>query len=547
MTRKTGNPPRLDRGAWLSKLLTALVAMAVPMLAGAQPLPNQEGNLSITACDLAGTFRTFAVAPGETIDPNNAVPRKKSTYTVGGSTGELFIALENNINCGTSTPTTVSCSATGTDMGTVTAPADVNTSVANGAVISFARTPAFAAGDLGKEAKWNTIATDPNAAPCTQTYQVHVVGGALGWGDPHLTTVDGVKYDFQSAGEFTALKKEGLEIQTRQTPVPTATVPITNEYTGITHCVAIYTAVAAKLGKSRVTVQPGLKSTEVDPKSMQVRVDGKLVTIPRTGLVLGSAADGGTPGSFDGMVTTVDGGGFEITGADGTQLVVTPAFWTSRNLWYLNVNVFQTSATLGTMGKIAGVESGPDVAGGPGNGGWLPALPDGSSLGARPESENERYEVLYETFADAWRVKQDTSLFDYDTASGEGTATFTLEEWPRNHPDSCGIEGQQSEQGTTAEAATAACAAVTDAGNKKDCEFDVAITGNTDFGKLYVASQSFEPRGTGYVGLKDPRIEPPKPPGPDWVKLLKKWWWLILLILLLLIILWRLLKKKSGP
>jgi hypothetical protein len=355
-----------------------------------------------------------------------------------------------------------------------------------------------------------------------------------------------VKYDFQSAGEFTALRKEGLEIQARQTPVPTASVPITNEYTGITHCVAIYTAVAAKFGKSRVTIQPGLKSTEIDPKSMQVRVDGKLVTIPRTGLVLGSAADGETPGSFDGMVTNVDGGGFEITGADGTQLVITPAFWTSQNLWYLNVNVHQTSAILGTMGKIAGVESGPDVAGGPtGGGGWLPALPDGSSLGARPATEDERYEVLYEKFADAWRVKDDTSLFDYDTASDESTATFTLDEWPRNHPQSCGIEGKEPVQGTTPEAAAAACAEVTEP-NKEDCEFDVAITGNTDFGQLYVASQSFKPLGTGYVGLKDPRIEPTEPPVPDWLKLLKKWWWLILLILLL-IILWRLLRKTSGP
>ena len=68
--------------------------------------------------------------------------------------------------------------------------------------------------------------------------------------------MDGVHYDFQSAGEFTALGEDGFVVQTRQSPVPTATVPITNAYTGIAHCVAIYTAVAAKLGTSRVTVQP---------------------------------------------------------------------------------------------------------------------------------------------------------------------------------------------------------------------------------------------------------------------------------------------------
>ncbi len=39
-------------------------------------------------------------------------------------------------------------------------------------------------------------------------------------GDPHLITADGTPYDFQSVGEFVALRdSDGLEIQTRQTPV----------------------------------------------------------------------------------------------------------------------------------------------------------------------------------------------------------------------------------------------------------------------------------------------------------------------------------------
>ena len=43
-------------------------------------------------------------------------------------------------------------------------------------------------------------------------------------GDPHIRTVDGKYYDFQAVGEFTLLRDtEGLEIQVRQTPVPTAT------------------------------------------------------------------------------------------------------------------------------------------------------------------------------------------------------------------------------------------------------------------------------------------------------------------------------------
>ena len=46
----------------------------------------------------------------------------------------------------------------------------------------------------------------------------------------------------------------------------------------------------------------------------------------------------------------VGGGATEITDARGTQLVVTPAFWDSQQKWYLNVNVYQTSAAEGVMG-----------------------------------------------------------------------------------------------------------------------------------------------------------------------------------------------------
>jgi hypothetical protein len=109
---------------------------------------------------------------------------------------------------------------------------------------------------------------------CDADFLYHVTSSGGGWGDPHLTTVDGVHYDFQSAGEFTALRGDKVEIQTRQSPVPTAKVPITNEYTGITHCVAIYTAVAAKFGSTRVTLQPK-PGAEPDPNSMLLRVNGK--------------------------------------------------------------------------------------------------------------------------------------------------------------------------------------------------------------------------------------------------------------------------------
>ena len=44
---------------------------------------------------------------------------------------------------------------------------------------------------------------------------------------------------------------------------------------------------------------------------------------------------------------------------------------------------------------------------------WLPALPDGSSVDPMPQSIHDRFVKLYRKFADAWRVTDKTSLFDY--------------------------------------------------------------------------------------------------------------------------------------
>ena len=377
------------------------------------------------------------------------------------------------------------------------------------------------------------VSSVASADLCSADFTVKTTSSAgSGWGDPHLTTVDGVKYDFQSAGEFTALREDGFEVQTRQTPVPTASVPITNAYTGITHCVAIYTAVAAKLGTSRVTVQPSAGG-EANASTMLVRVNGQVIELGDAPFVL--HAGGANKGAIDGTITKHPDGMFEITDAFGTQLVVTSAFWNAHKVWYLNVSVYRTSAHEGTMGKLAA-------------GSWLPALPDGTSLGAKPASESDRYQALYEKFADAWRVTDKTSLFDYE--QGTKTATFTRDEWPRNHPKSCAIEGQTSAEAATEEVAQKACAKVVNALRRADCVFDVMVTGNAGFGKSYEVAQRFTPIAPGWyspVPLPEPKPDCPKckdcpPPTAH------PWWcsWLAIgLGLVLLVVLVLLLRRKK--
>lgn len=498
-------------GRLRSPLRVSRLSMAATLLLCGSAHAAIYEDINLASCN--SNQRTFASKAGETL---------AASYGVSGAAGNVFIDLSPADNCTGASPT-LNCLA---GLVSIKAPTPADAGVPASSKVAMASSSAFAAGDVGKEAKWTTTASGApsGTTPCTQSYRFHVTSDGGGWGDPHLVTVDGVHYDFQSAGEFTALRQKGLEIQTRQSPVPTATVPITNSYTGITHCVAIYTAVAAKFGSSRVTLQPGLASGEADAKGMQLRINGTLTELTDNAVVLASGDDrsgvAAKKGTFDGVIRKAAGGAIEITDAGGTQLVVTPAYWDSQRVWYLNVNVYQTSATQGTMGKIAA-------------GSWLPAMPDGSSLGPKPDSENQRYQDLYKKFADGWRVSDATSLFDY--AQGQNTATFKLDEWPRNHPQTCGIQGQTSVQGTTSTAAAQACSGVTNAAQKADCQFDVAITGNTGFGKSYEVMQGFRPIGTGWVNVT-PGVTT-GPAAPWWKTLWKAWWWLILLILLLIAVL----------
>ncbi|HEY3028043.1 MAG TPA: hypothetical protein VGJ55_17980 [Pyrinomonadaceae bacterium] len=304
-----------------------------------------------------------------------------------------------------------------------------------------------------------------------------IEGGSVNsWGDPHLTTIDGTHYDFQSAGEFVLLRGEGLEIQARQTPVETVAPLAPNEHTGLSSCVSINTAAAFRLGPHRITYQPnpGDKTG-----NLQLRVDGKSVEkLGDRGLTL---ASGGR------ILPTTAPGGIQIEYPGGTDIVVTPTFWSDYQVWYLTIDVRHARASEGVMGAIA-----------PGN--WLPALPDGTFLGSRPDL-HQRYVDLYEKFADAWRVSDSSSLFEY--APGFSTSTFTVKPWP--------AEVQQELQPTCQlprgavgppvrpaikqlppDVAKQRCAAVVDPRRRGDCELDVMATGEAGFADNYLQAEKIQ-------------------------------------------------------
>jgi hypothetical protein len=306
-------------------------------------------------------------------------------------------------------------------------------------------------------------------------------------GDPHITTANGIHYDFQGAGEYFALRNaSGLEIQARQAPITTTFNPGTDPHDGLATCVSLNTAVAARVGKHRVSYEPNLSGVP-DPSGLQLRVDGVLTTLGPIGIDFG---DGGR------ITKTSAPGGLEIDFPDNSVLFVTPGWWASQNKWYLNVDVVRTPSTAadGISGDRTMITaSAGDRASSTGGlmyaipqGSWLPALPDGSSMGPMPNSLHQRYVDLYQKFGDAWRVTDKTSLFDY--APGTSTDTFTMRNWPLENPP-CVIPETKPVKPASKLVAQQACRAVTDKNAHNNCVFDVMVTGEPGFAKTYLASQ----------------------------------------------------------
>jgi hypothetical protein len=313
-------------------------------------------------------------------------------------------------------------------------------------------------------------------------------------GDTHITTANGTRYDFQGAGEFISVRDaDGLEIQTRMTPVGTSFTPGADPYSGIATCVSINSAVAARVGSRRVTIQPNISGVP-DPSGLQVRVDGALTTVGAGGVALGS----------DARIDKI-GDAFQVRFPNGTMLVVTPLFWSDQGKWYLNVEVLRS----GTYGMDGGSPGGGGVPGGlmaalaPGS--WLPALSDGTSLGPMPSTMHQRFVDLYQRLGESWRVTNSTSLFDY--GPGTSTETFTDRGWPRENGP-CNLPANPPVRRINAEVARRLCRAVADKGMNANCVFDVINTGEPGFAKLYLLKQRMR------NGFTNTAVEVSKDPVP---------------------------------
>ena len=146
------------------------------------------------------------------------------------------------------------------------------------------------------------------------------------------------------------------------------------------------------------------------------------------------------------------GGAVSRSKGEDTYQVIEPTgsvylaywWWPAQQTWTFNVSVKGTRASEGLMGQLA-YQS------------WLPSLPDGTPLGPKPVLLHDRYLELYDQFSNAWRVTNQTALFDY--ADGETTGTYTVKGWPpENGP--CTTPGSPQAEPLPAERAAKICSQI---------------------------------------------------------------------------------------
>lgn len=218
---------------------------------------------------------------------------------------------------------------------------------------------------------------EAGALECRRCRIVPHGGGA---GDPHMVSFDGLFYDFQAAGEFVLVEPVrggiGPRVMARLVPYRDATCPD----------VAIISAVAAKVGKGRVTF------VTTSDGAGRARVDGL-----ELGLVFGEQW------ALDGATLERTNRGWTVVWDDGSRLDVTP-----RETWLdVRMSLAPRWARMvrGLLGNYDN-DRNNDLA-----------TRDGATVLAHPIP----WDRLYDTVGESYRVAAAETLFDYDVGSGWGS------------------------------------------------------------------------------------------------------------------------------
>jgi hypothetical protein len=396
------------------------VGYANPVIDGVNDPPNNpytptagtpltdNVNLGIV---LLGTFRSYPVYI------QNTAPAPADSL-------EVYIAYSNYI-IGASSSIAALAPGTGNDD---------NTFIAHGDIV----------GNHTQTVSYVPLSEDLPGAQLTYLTPVNVTytwtvekptQSAIAWGDVHITTFDGVAYNFQAEGEFVLAKAtdpdNSFQIQVRLQPPAGAQV-------------TLITDLGLKLGNDTVTFEAG--------RTPLMYIDGAPSDISATNALINLAG---------GSIALINGT-YRVTWNTGETMELTDSGS------YLNVESL-------TLGPNDGPNSMEGLLG-PANGGTNDfQLPNGSYLPTNNLGQISSSD-LYGTFATSWAVTDATSLLDYPGGVPD-TAAYTDVNFPT---DAVSLTDLPTSVQTAALAAAAA-AGITDPVLQQQAALDYALTGSTEF------------------------------------------------------------------
>jgi len=250
----------------------------------------------------------------------------------------------------------------------------------------------------GSQVQWGEVADVLGRPDC------QVLKGRS-YGDPHLQSLDGARYSFQTVGEFVLAKSNSgkVEVQTRQKSQ-------SDDF-------SLNTAVAMNVNGDRVSIYA--EDYPDANRSTPVRVNGVAVFVDESPYLL-----------KNGGVLRKSRGLYVVDWPTGESASVELRNRSTMSFMNVGINVYPC-----TNGGYAGLM-------GNGNGfvnddfntsrGVAPVPMVGRGMGDNAEFvEKQRLAFLAKEFAEDHRITQASSLFDYPI--GTSTMTFTDRSFPRVH------------------------------------------------------------------------------------------------------------------